>query len=54
MIEGIVIATIGLSLYFVNKMMKCSSYWAGYLGVIIQGIGIGIIISEYFNMGMLT
>jgi len=47
MIKGIAVTTLGLSLYVTNKMLKCSSYWAGYLGVIIQGIGLGMILSEY-------
>ena len=27
--------------------MKCSSYAVGYFGVIIQGMGIGMVASEY-------
>jgi hypothetical protein len=48
MIKGIGIFILGFMLYIANRYMKCSSYAAGYLGVIVQGIGIGIIISEYF------
>jgi hypothetical protein len=47
MIKGIAVFLLGFSLYITNKMLACSSYAAGYLGVIVQGIGIGIVLSEY-------
>jgi len=47
MIKGIAVFTVGFALYFTNRMLACSSYAAGYLGVIIQGIGIGMVFSEY-------
>jgi hypothetical protein len=47
MIKGIGIFIFGFMLYIANRYMKCSSYAAGYLGVIIQGIGIGMVASEY-------
>lgn len=53
MLIGCIVFIIGLSLYIVNKMTKCSSYAAGYLGVIIQGIGIGLIIVDFIDYGTL-
>ena len=47
MIKGISVFILGLAIYIANKYMMCSSYAAGYLGVIMQGIGIGILFSEY-------
>lgn len=47
MIKGLSIFILGLMIYIANKYMSCSSYAAGYLGVIIQGIGIGMMFSEY-------
>ena len=47
MIKGIAVFIVGFALYFTNKLSACSSYAAGYLGVIIQGIGIGMVFSEY-------
>jgi hypothetical protein len=47
MIKGIGIFTLGFMIYIANRYMSCSSYAAGYLGVIIQGVGIGMVASEY-------
>lgn len=47
MIKGIAVFILGLSIYILNKYMMCSSYAAGYFGVIMQGIGIGMLFSEY-------
>lgn len=47
MIKGIGIFILGLMIYIANKYMSCSSYAAGYFGVIMQGIGIGMLFAEY-------
>ena len=48
MVIGISIFVMGAMIYTINKLMKCSGYWIGYLGVILQGIGIGIILCEFY------
>lgn len=47
MIKGFGIFTLGFMIYILNRYMKCSAYAIGYFGVIVQGIGIGMIASEY-------
>jgi len=48
MVIGLLIFTMGAMIYMINKMMKCSGYWIGYFGVILQGVGIGIILCEIY------
>jgi len=47
MIKGTIIFAIGATIGIINHFLNYKLYTAEFISIILQGIGIGIIISEY-------